>query len=325
MSLACHRVIRSIAYQRKLLNNYDFLNSKAFRNSSSLISNLPSHLAQSKNLVYSSAPNNFSVLNDAKLKEARGHVESILNESKYFEKVFNKILESNQEASESSSLYVVKRKSPNQNLNTRENLKKKLQFKLARIIMCLRKLTNVCSKNVLNESSQLRLLTETILMHMKENKDVADNDEQLDVEFEIDGVALDDLNEFNFMNMYDEDTELDNEEDDETDDPFINVSVDLKDFKRFYVYNYVLEEFGKALDEKSVVDFTEDIVESIERELEQNVNDLRKDFLLIDRYVKELRVVIAKEWLTKNDEKIFQNKNDRRLLSVNYVEENDEK
>ena len=45
----------------------------------------------------------------------------------------------------------------------------------------------------------------------------------------------------------------------------------------------------------------------------------------IDKYVKELRVAIAKEWLNKYEEKVFQNKYGQKLLNLNYVEENDEK
>ena len=55
MALVCHRMIRNIVNQRKLLNSYDSLNSKLFHNFSSLNSSVSSsHNAQSKKLVYPS-------------------------------------------------------------------------------------------------------------------------------------------------------------------------------------------------------------------------------------------------------------------------------
>ena len=108
----------------------------------------------------------------------RQSVESVMNESKYFEKVFNKILYSDQQPNASRLVSAIRSQAINinRNVNTRENLKKKLRFKLARIIICLRKLTNASSKSFLNEASQLKLLTDTILNHMKENNELKSNE-----------------------------------------------------------------------------------------------------------------------------------------------------
>jgi hypothetical protein len=278
----------------------------------------------------------------------RQSVESVINESKYFEKVLNKILYSTDQQPNASRLVSVIRTQTiniNRNVNTRENLKKKLRFKLARIIICLRKLTNASSKSFLNEASQLKLLTDTILNHMKENNELKSNElEDDDIDTEVAqmvraNVDYEEFNEFNFLDASEEEEEEveDNDDDDKeqfgldesdelyNDDPFVNVSVDIKEFKRFYVFNYVLEEFGNSLDDRVLAEYSEDIVKSLECELEDHVDDLRRDFVNIDKYVKELRVAIGKEWLNKYEEKVFQNKYGQKLLNLNYLEENDEK
>jgi hypothetical protein len=277
----------------------------------------------------------------------RQSVESVINESKYFEKVFNKILYSTDQQPNASRLVSVIRTQTiniNRNVNTRENLKKRLRFKLARIIICLRKLTNASSKSFLNEASQLKLLTDTILNHMKENNELKSNElEDDDIDTEVAqmvraNVDYEEFNEFNFLDASEEEEEEveDNDDDNEqigldesdelyNDDPFVNVSVDIKEFKRFYVFNYVLEEFGNSLDDRVLAEYSEDIVKSLECELEDHVDDLRRDFVNIDKYVKELRVAIGKEWLNKYEEKVFQNKYGQKLLNLNYLEENDEK
>ena len=253
----------------------------------------------------------------------------MINESKYFEKVFNKILYSNQPKSQSRFVDFINHQPQtiNKNVNTKENLKRKLRFKLGRIIICLRKLTNTCSKSFLNETSQLKLLTDTILNHMKENNEHKSSD--MDSIDDVIGIDYEELNEFNFMDSVEDEFDLDENGDESedfyNDDPFVNVSVDIKQFKRFYVFNYVLEEYGNTLDERFLAEYSEDIVKSLESELEGHVKDLRRDFAHIDKYVKELRVAIAKEWLNKYEEKIFQNKYGQKLLNLNYLEENDEK
>jgi len=274
----------------------------------------------------------------------RQSVESVINESKYFEKVFNKILYSDQQPNASRLVSAIRSQAINinRNVNTRENLKKKLRFKLARIIICLRKLTNASSKSFLNEASQLKLLTDTILNHMKENNELKSNEKEEEHDDEIDSevaqmvranVDYEEFNEFNFLDASEEEEDEEDNDDEQfeigdelyNDDPFVNVSVDIKEFKRFYVFNYVLEEFGNSLDDRVLAEYSEDIVKSLECELEDHVDDLRHDFVNIDKYVKELRIAIAKEWLNKYEEKVFQNKYGPKLLNLNYVEENDEK
>ena len=264
------------------------------------------------------------MLNDAKLKELRQSVELVISENKYFEKVFNKLLISNQQLNSQFINIIHPQTTIIKNNNTRENLKRKLRFKLGCIIICLRKLTNTCSKSFLNESYQLNLLTDTILNHMHENDEYKTSD--------IENVDYEELNEFNFMDSTQDELDIEgeeeNDEEDENfyiDDPFVNVSVDIKEFKRFYVFNYILEEFGNTLDDRFLAEYSEDAAKNFENELEGHVEDLRRDFVHIDKCVKELRIAIAREWLNKYEEKIFQNKYGQKLLNINYLEENEEK
>ena len=64
---------------------------------------------------------------------------------------------------------------------------------------------------------------------------------------DIENVDYEELNEFNFMDSTQDELDIEgeeeNDEEDENfyiDDPFVNVSVDIKEFKRFYVFNYIL-------------------------------------------------------------------------------------
>ena len=52
----------------------------------------------------------------------------------------------------------------------------------------------------------------------------------------------------------------------------------------------------------SSIEYSEDIVASIDKEIEQAADDLRKDVTTIDKFIQELRMAEAKEWLKLYEE-----------------------
>ena len=284
-----------------------------------------------------------SVLDHPKLREFRRDIESVLGENKYFEKILHKILQSK----------LLHEATTNKNVNTSDKLKKKLRFKLARIIICLRKLTNACDKNFMNDSYQYKYVTDAFLPQsvdieklcdaendaIDDEEEAEDDDDDLDIELELHGLGLNDFEDFNSLSF----TQLrlskaslpvenDDEEDDDDDDDviktdrtdaYVDVNLDIKEFKRFYVFNLVLDNHGTHLDETSLVEYTEDIMGSIENEIDECADDLRGDFPHIDNYVKELRAVIAKEWLSRFEDKFLRNTYGQKVSNLNL--ETDEK
>ncbi len=67
-----------------------------------------------------------------------------------------------------------------------------------------------------------------------------------------------------------------------------------------YQFNSILIDHGKTLNElDNTIEYTEDIVGSFENEVKVKADELRLDFPLIEKYVKEIRMIVAKEWIER--------------------------
>lgn len=74
------------------------------------------------------------------------------------------------------------------------------------------------------------------------------------------------------------------------------------------------------------VDYTEDIVGSIENEIQIKIDELKTDFPQIENHMKELRMIIAKEWISKNEENIVgSKKNEENTKKLNTIDKTEDK
>lgn len=56
------------------------------------------------------------------------------------------------------------------------------------------------------------------------------------------------------------------------------------------------------------VDYTEDIIESTDNEIESIVSDIRQDFPGVDRHVRELKSLVTQEWLSDYKDRFLDSK-----------------
>ena len=75
-------------------------------------------------------------------------------------------------------------------------------------------------------------------------------------------------------------------------------------------FDDIIRKHGVELDKKRCnIEYAENIVKSVETEIEKNISELRKDFPDIDKHIKEIRSSVVREWL--DDYK-------KRYLSYNH-------
>lgn len=250
----------------------------------------------------------------------------------------------------------------NQPLNKKaiQDLDAKLKFKLGWIISNLRKLTNACDKKFLNDSSQFEFLTKTLLNHLNEKSIDNKNDDEIELELELLGLASVDIdaddhydksndvdydinkdasavsfnsekiNQWNFFNSFKDFDDSDFSSSSSYQSPLHQSSTLAKDYNdklnKYYQFNSILIDHGRNLSEKEnsqLIDYTEDIAGSIEHEIQSKIDELRIDFPLIDKFIKELRMIIAKEWIGKYGEDLKNNKDGS--LHIIKTNETDEK
>ncbi|CAF0823679.1 unnamed protein product [Brachionus calyciflorus] len=247
------------------------------------------------------------VLENVQIVQFRSNIEQILMENEKYQKIFDEILE------KASNLKRLK-------YLDKEKLSRKLKFRLPYVIFLLRKLTNTCNKAFLNDSTKLKLLTETISNKLEDN--LSDDDDELDIEIELLGFDNFDFEDYDvssigdkifgsdeqyhkfLMNDYMTLTKL--ERDEILDDLLVDFGPDLrKKYESRMHFDYLVLTKGK-LTKNVHLDYEENVIESIERELKVKIDDLRLDFKFIDEYINELRIIIAKEWLFNYEDKCLQ-------------------
>lgn len=173
------------------------------------------------------------------------------------------------------------------------NLRKKLNFKLACIILSFKRLTSAFENDFLDDYTKIDLVKEIIFNDLK-NKSPEDTEEQLDLldllglnvndHLEDDDEIAIEMESF----FYGEDTE--------------NIKMDL-----------FLTENAKI--SNPIIEYTEDIVQSISNEIEEKASDLRTDFPNIDKHIKDLQVLITTEWLDDYKERYLDATYDKIELS----------
>lgn len=78
-------------------------------------------------------------------------------------------------------------------------------------------------------------------------------------------------------------------------------------YKKRVEFDSILLHQGKNVTNRPhLVEYSENVVESIEKEIEGKLKELRGDFPNIDKFTQELRGIIAKEWLASYQDKYLQ-------------------
>lgn len=250
--------------------------------------------------------NQTNILDNHQIKNFRIELENILNENRRYFQIYEEIAEKFDQLNHPK-------------LPEKQNFRRKLKFRLSYIINLIRKLTNTCNKAYLNDSSKLRLLTDTIIGKL----DNIDSDDDTDIEIELlgfDGFDFEDFDvdsslgeqlfgsEENYAKFLSEDySNLSKSERNELFDHLLaGFSPELK-LKYLDKINsdYFLYQNGRQMS-NPYVDYEENVIECLEKELKFKVDELKHDFVFIDQYISQLRVLIAKEWMHNYEDKYLQ-------------------
>lgn len=162
-----------------------------------------------------------------------------------------------------------------------KELQSKLDFKLAMIVACFKRLTQACENNFIDDKTKLDLIKE-ILANELRNKNIEEIENEFDF-LELLGFEVNEEDEMDeiLMELNPTEKELADQEFDE----FLDENGTKLDLNQ-------LNNFGEKF-----VEYTEDIVQSVNVEIEEKASELRKDFPGIDKHLKDLQCLITKEWL----------------------------
>lgn len=250
--------------------------------------------------------NQTSVLDHRQIKDFRVELEKILNDNRKYLQIYEEIIEKFDQLN--------KPKVPD-----KQNLGRKLKFRLSYIISLIRKLTNTCNKAYLNDSSKLRLLTDTIIGKL----DNVDSDDDTGIEIELLGFDAFDFEDFdvdsslgeqlfgseeNYAKFLTEDySNLSRSERNELFEHLLaGFTPELKlKYLAKIKSDYFLYQNGKQVS-NPFVDYEENVIECLEKELKLKVDELKHDFEFIDKYISQLRVLVAKEWMHNYEDKYLQ-------------------
>lgn len=247
------------------------------------------------------------VLKNPQIKQFRAELESILDENAKYLQIYHEIIKKFDQ--------INKPKAPDKN-----KLSQKLKFRLSYIINLIRKLTNTCNKAYLNDSSKLRLLTDSLIGKL----DNIDSEDDTDIEIELLG-----FDRFDFED-YDVDDSSLGEQLFGTEENYVKFLSDdysaLSKLERDELFDHLLAGFAPEMKTKYLakidsdhflykngknvarpfVDYEENVIESLENEIKLKVDELKHDFKFIDEYIDQLRVLIAKEWMHNYEDTCLQ-------------------
>lgn len=229
--------------------------------------------------------------NDLKLL-IQYHTSIIYHNDKYFQ-IHNSILDANNSSINNNEKKTNNKSKCSLNLISESKLKTKLAFKLASIILCLKRLTDACGCNYIDEKTKYDLIRNSLIKTT--NSEFNQN--------EISQHDGDDDNQDEVFKDYDE--TLLEEHLGETD----------------RLKHVILTNFGKNVNNSVSVDYTEDIIKSTEKEIEQHLEGLRCDFPHIDDCISDhLWPLIVSEWLYDYKDSILNLKYNVKNYNENYKE-----
>lgn len=191
----------------------------------------------------------FRVLNNSELKEFKANILEVINKDEKLFAIFKDILNSDT----NKSFLKFRSDKP-----VSPQLEAKLKFKLGWIIINLRKLTSACDKKFLNDSSQFKFLTTTLLTHLSEKSLDFKCHDDIELEMELlefsgineydvnkDAAAVsfnpERINQWNFFDSFKDSDEFN----------FSTITQDSFDkLNNYYQFNSILIDHGRSLNEK---------------------------------------------------------------------------
>jgi hypothetical protein len=247
------------------------------------------------------------------------------------------------------------------NKRTLHRLEDKLKYNLGCIIQCLDKLTEACQQKRLGTTAHLSLLNTTILNNERgfnnfldrNMDDMALENELLNLnEFAADQAASasssqispgHELLKRSFLASYALDSVLDTRgvvqngyftlSDRSIDDSaeffasictstlILDRVADVKSSKNSAEVQSVLSTHGKMVTDPAMVEFSEDIVASVERDINQRIEELRADVGNIEKYVHEMKMVAVKDWLRAYAYQCFEYSQDDQIIDKVHFDE----
>jgi hypothetical protein len=166
------------------------------------------------------------------------------------------------------------------NKPTNKKLQAKLTFKLGCIILSLQRLINACQLNYIDDKTKYLLIKNSIINLNDTTAAAASKTTTLNI--------INDL-------------------DDEFDENEYEIEIERLDTD----YDLIIKKHGTQLDnsKRLFIDYKEDILKSIDNEIENNLVEISKDFPLADHYVKnELKSLLIIEWLKEYKDSILEYK-----------------
>jgi len=233
------------------------------------------------NRCYASCNNissNNNVLESTEIKKLSKNLELLITSKPEYKSLSDKILQSKLQ----TCLFEKDKK----------NLQRKLNFKLAWIVLAIKRMISAFECNYLDDTAKLDLIKEIVINELKRNE--KDLDSKLDV---LDLLGFD-------SNEADEDEEL-------------LYQLDLENNQKEHDFDTFLKENGKNLSNlgtnsygQPLTDYCEDIQQSVDQEILNKITDLRNDFPEIDKHIKKLKFIVISDWFSEYQERFLESKCD---------------
>lgn len=173
-----------------------------------------------------------------------------------------------------------------------ENLKRKLAYRLGRVLLSLKRLTFALENHLLNDSEKYDVLVRTLLKEVDK--------EQLD---------LDDETVQSLFSYYDDDGSADDEEAESIPNNYsylLRRNRNAPGDEKWASLDAMLVRKSRRV-EAADVEFGEDLLASIESEIRAETEQLAEDFPDIETHVHRLKLGALKQWLSEyNDEMLHQ-------------------
>ncbi len=238
---------------------------------------------------------------------------------------------------------------------TLQRLEAKLKYKLGCINQCLNRLTEACNSQLLDKSAHLKLLNSIIL-----NGNSEDNlDDFLEKDFDERALEIEisNLNEYTTSDaaaqkecdfyhdgevvrrailnnstygVFGMDTgyysysDNKSKEDALALDGLFSCTSSDKLPKNSTQMGTILTAHGRVMNNfESAAEFSEDIVASIEAEIDQHVDELRGDVPGIEKHVQDMKLMLAKDWLRLYADQCLEYKRnvDHEMISLIRLDE----
>lgn len=231
----------------------------------------------------------FNVLENPAVKNVLTQVSTLVYEDEDAFRVYRDVLES-------------PARSASEKAPVNDDLKRKLAWRLGRVLLALKRLTFALENHLLNDSEKYDVLVRALLKEVNSEK------------IEIDDETLQSL-----LQYYDDDgTTSDDEEAESIPNNYsylLRNRAKTQNEDKWGKLDRMLVSRGRKVDEKEGVEFSENLLASIEAEIQSECAQLSVDFSDIETHVNKLKLVVLRQWLSEYNDEMIQHQSNENSSS----------